>query len=76
LHIFQKWHLNKKTTLDKTVFLKKCKYKNVEPNIDELVTRKTNYEKTWKGSLQHQLAELPSATSVFDEVIEFLKKIL
>ena len=74
--LYDVWYLNKKITFDKTLFQKKCKYKNVEPDIDELVTRKTNYEKTWKGSLQHQLAELPSATDVFDEVIEFLKKIL
>ena len=74
--LYDVWYLNKKMTFDKTLFQKKCKHKNVEPNIDELVTRKTNYEKTWKGSLQYQLPELPSATDVFDEVIEYLKKIL
>jgi uncharacterized protein len=72
--LYDVWYLNKKMTVDKTLFQKKCKYKNVEPRIDELVTRKTNYEKTWNGSLQHQLPELPSAKDVFDEVIEFLKK--
>ena len=63
-------------TFDKSLFQKKCKYKNVEPNIYELVTRKANYEKTWKGSLQHQLPELPPADDVFNEVIKFLKKII
>ena len=61
-------------TFDKTLFQKKCRHKKVKPNIEELATRKTNYEKTWKGSLQHQLPELPSASDVFYEVIEFLKK--
>jgi len=74
--LYDVWHLNKKMKFDKILFQKKCKYKKVEPNIDELVTRKTNYEKTWIGSLQHQLPELPSANDVFDEVIEFLKKII
>ena len=74
--LYDVWHLNKKITFDKTLFQKKCKHKNVESNIDELVTRKINYEKTWKGSLQHQLPELPSAIDVFEEVIEFLKKVL
>ena len=74
--LYDVWHLNKKITFDKQLFQKKCKYKNVEPNIDELVTRKTNYEKTWNGSLQHQLSELPYAADVFDEVVGFLKKIL
>jgi uncharacterized protein len=74
--LYDVWYLNKKMTFDKILFKKKCKHKKVEPNIKDLVTRKTNYEKTWKGSLQHQLPELPSASEAFDEVIEFLKKIL
>ena len=74
--LYDVWYLHKKITFDKTLFQKKCKHKKVEPNIGELVTRKTNYEKTWKNSLQHQLPELPSATDAFDEVIEFLKKII
>ena len=74
--LYDVWYLNKKMTFDKSLFQKKCKYKKVVPNIDELVTRKINYEKTWEGSLQHQLQELPSATDVFDNVIDFLKKIL
>lgn len=74
--LYDVWYLNKKMTFDKPLFQKKCKYKKVEPDIDELVTRKTNYEKTWEGSLQHQLQELPSAADVFDNVIDFLKKML
>jgi uncharacterized protein len=74
--LYDVWHLNKKMTFDKQLFQKKCKYKKVEPNIDELITRKPNYEKTWKASLQHQLPELPSATDVFDNVIDFLEKML
>ena len=74
--LYDAWYLNKNMPFDKSLFQKKCKYKNIEPNIDELITRKTNYEKTWKGSLQHQLPELPPANDVFDEVAEFLKKII
>jgi predicted nucleotidyltransferase component of viral defense system len=74
--LYDVWYLNKNMTFDKSLFQKKCKHKKVEPNINELIARKTNYEKTWKISLQHQLPELPSATNIFDEVIKFLKKIL
>lgn len=74
--LYDVWYLNKKMIFDKTLFQKKCKHKKVEPNIEELASRKTNYEKTWKGSLHHQLPELPSATNVFDEVIDFLEKML
>jgi len=71
--LYDVWYLNKKITFDKPLFQKKCKYKKVEPNIDELITRKTNYEKAWNASLQHQLPELPPAIKVFDGVIEYLK---
>lgn len=72
--LYDVWYLNKHMVFDTSLFQKKCKHKKVEPNIGELITRKTNYEKTWKGSLQHQLPQLPSATDVFDDVINFLKK--
>ena len=74
--LYDVWYLHKKMTFDKSLFQKKCKHKKVESNIDDLVTRKTNYEQTWKGSLQHQLPELPSSTKVFDDVIDFLKKVI
>lgn len=74
--LYDVWYLNKKMTLDKSLFQKKCKNKNIEPDIDDLIKRKTNYEKTWNGSLQHQLPKLPSAIEVFDEVIKFLEKIV
>lgn len=74
--LYDVWYLNKKMTFDKPLFQKKCKYKKVESNIEELINKKPNYEKTWKASLQHQLPELPSATDVFDNVIDFLKKML
>jgi len=74
--LYDVWYLNQKMTFDKPLFQEKCKYKKVEPNIEELIDKKPNYEKTWKASLQHQLPELPPATDVFDNVIDFLKKML
>ena len=74
--LYDVWFLNKKMIFDKELFQKKCTYKNVQPDVNELITRKTNYEKTWKASLQHQLPKLPSAIAVFDDTIEFLKEII
>ena len=74
--LYDVWYLNKKMTFDKPLFQRKCKYKKVESNIEELINKKPNYEKTWEASLQHQLPELPSAITVFDNVIDFLKKML
>ena len=74
--LYDVWYLKNKITFDKPLFQKKCEYKKVEPNIYELIARKTNYEKTWKASLKHQISELPYVTDVFDDVIDFLKKII
>ncbi len=72
--LYDVWYLNKKVTFEKTLFKKKCEFKKIEPDIDELIIKKSNYEKSWKASLRHQLPDLPSATEVFDNVVEFLKK--
>ena len=72
--IYDVWYLNKKMTFDKPLFQKKCKYKKIKPDIDELNNRKTKFENAWEASLRHQLPELPLASKVFEEVIEFLKK--
>lgn len=72
--LYDVWYLSKKVAFDKLMFQRKCEHKRLEPDIEELVNRKTNFEKTWVSSLQHQLTGLPSATDVFDDVIDFLKK--
>lgn len=72
--LYDVWYLNKQITFDRQLFEKKCKYKQIEPNIDELIHRKPKFENAWDKSLRHQLSELPSATMIFDNVIEFFKK--
>ena len=74
--LYDVWYLNKKMTFDGLLFQKKCEYKKIEPNIDELISRKSKFENAWEASLSHQLPELPSAPKVFDNVINFLKKII
>lgn len=74
--IYDVWYLSKQTDFDTALFYKKCEYKKVEPNIKELTNRKTKFENAWDASLRHQLPGLPSATDVFEIVIDFLKKML
>jgi len=71
--LYDVWFLNKNVNLNKTLFMNKCKFKKVKPNIDELLARKLNYERTWEASLQHQLSELPPFKKVFNDVIWYLK---
>lgn len=74
--LYDVWYLHKTITPDTSLFQRKCEMKSVEPDIDELISRRVHYEKAWSGSLQHQLSPLPPASDVFDEVILILKRIL
>lgn len=74
--LYDIWYLNKNVKFNKTLFKKKCDFKKVDPNIEDFISKKSKFENAWGASLRHQLPELPSATDVFDNVIDFLKKIL
>jgi len=52
------WYLNKKITFDTPSFQKKCKYKKVEPNIEELIKNKTPFGENYVD-LPTILAEVP-----------------
>jgi predicted nucleotidyltransferase component of viral defense system len=72
--VYDVWYLSKHIKFNTSLFRKKCEFKKLEPNIEELSNRKTKFENAWEASLRHQLPELPSSNNVFDEVIDFLKK--
>jgi len=74
--LYDIWYLNKNVKFNKTLFKKKCDFKKVDPNIEDFICKKSKFENAWEASLRHQLPELPSATDVFDNVIDFLKKVL
>lgn len=74
--LYDIWYLNKNVKFNKTLFKKKCDFKKVDPNIEDFISKKSKFENAWEASLRHQLPELPSATGVFDNVIDFLKKVL
>ncbi len=74
--LYDIWYLNKNVKFNKTLFKKKCNFKKVDPNIKDFISKKSKFENAWEASLRHQLPELPSATDVFDNVIDFLKKVL
>ena len=74
--VYDVWYLSKHLNFDISLFRKKCEFKRLEPDIEELTNRKTKFENAWEVSLRHQLPGLPSATDVFDGVIRFLKKML
>lgn len=48
---------------------KKCKFKGVERDLEELQGRKEDYLNSWKNSLKHQIEEVPEFEDVFDYVL-------
>ena len=74
--VYDVWYLSKHIKFNASLFYKKCKIKKLESNIEEFTNRKTKFENAWDASLKHQLPELPSATDVFDNVTDFLKKVI
>lgn len=53
----------------------KFEIKGVEPDIEELVGRRSKFEAAWNNSLRHQIADLPSFGEVFETCILFFKEI-
>jgi predicted nucleotidyltransferase component of viral defense system len=71
--LYDVWYLIDYSKFDKSLFEKKCEFKNFTPSIDELQLRKSDFINSWENSLKHQLKNLPSADEVFNSVIKFLE---
>ena len=50
----------------------KFEIKGIEPDIEELVGRRSKFEAAWNNSLRHQIADLPSFEEIFETCIRFL----
>ncbi|MFH1101858.1 MAG: nucleotidyl transferase AbiEii/AbiGii toxin family protein [Methanobacteriota archaeon] len=72
--LYDVWYLSKNTTMNSTLFKKKCEFKHITIDTNEVISRKTKFENAWKNSLQHQLKNLPNVNIVFNDVIVFLKE--
>jgi len=47
----------------------------VEPVVDEVISRKNDFEYAWRNSLQHQLGDLPDFEGIFENVVGKIKVI-
>jgi predicted nucleotidyltransferase component of viral defense system len=72
--LYDIWFLSKNTTLDSELFKKKCEFKHLVIDINDVISRKTRFERAWVNSLRHQMKDLPDINIVFPDVIQFLKK--
>jgi len=72
--LYDIWFLSTHATLDVVLLKKKCAFKNVTIDIEEVLSRQPLFQRAWESSLRHQLKGLPDAQVVFAEVIKFLQK--
>ncbi|MEM4258218.1 MAG: nucleotidyl transferase AbiEii/AbiGii toxin family protein [Candidatus Thermoplasmatota archaeon] len=72
--LYDVWYLRKNTTFDSELFKKKCEFRHLTLDINDIISRKQKFENAWKNSLQHQMKNLPNVKMVFDDVVLFLRK--
>jgi uncharacterized protein len=72
--LYDIWYLSKNTAFDSTLFKKKCEFKHLTIDINDVILRKIKFERAWANSLQHQMKDLPDIQMVFTDVLQFLKK--
>jgi predicted nucleotidyltransferase component of viral defense system len=58
------------------IFMEKCRFKGIEPEMETFLERRENYRGAWVNSLGHQLSSLPDFDEVFGEVLVILKEFL
>lgn len=57
------------------LFLEKCKYKGITPELSYFNGKEKYYKGAWESSLEHQMKDLPDFYEVFQEVRGILKKL-
>ena len=58
------------------LFMEKCQYKDVNPDIKYLTDKKDEFKHAWKASLQHQLKIVPDFDMTFKKILKILKIII
>lgn len=59
--------VDKETVED--VLNEKCKFKEIERDLEGLQRREEDYQNSWENSLKHQMGEVPEFKDVFDHVL-------
>jgi len=58
------------------LFMEKCQYKDVNPNVKYLINKKDDFKHAWEASLQHQLKIVPDFEETFIKILKILKIII
>ena len=58
------------------IFMEKCEYKDVNPDVKYLINKKDDFKHAWEASLQHQLKIVPDFDLIFNKILKILKLII
>jgi predicted nucleotidyltransferase component of viral defense system len=76
--LYDVWFLQDKADISKILplFLKKCQFIKLVPDIEKIESRKDDFLNAWNNSLRHQMKTLPNFNEVFLSVISNLKQFI
>jgi predicted nucleotidyltransferase component of viral defense system len=75
--LYDVWYLSDMMNLDDVyeIFVEKCQFKDMEPDLDSFLKRKDDFKNSWENSLGHQLKELPDFHEAYDKVAMILRRL-
>ena len=56
------------------IFSKKCKNKDVIPDLKLLMDRRLDFDHSWESSLKHLIKPLPNFLDTFEEIMQIIEK--
>lgn len=74
--IYDVWYISKNTDFTQAlaIFPVKCEFKKITPEINDILSRKEDFQNAWNSSLEHQLKALPEFETIFNEVIDLMRQ--
>lgn len=75
--IYDVWYISKNTDFTQAlnIFPAKCEFKKLTPDINDLLSRRDDFQNAWNSSLGHQLKDLPDFELIFNEVVDLMKRV-
>lgn len=72
--IYDAWYISRNADITQAldIFPAKCEFKKLTPEINDILSRKEDFQNAWNSSLEHQLKALPEFDTVFDEVLDLM----
>lgn len=76
--LYDVWYFSDKMNYNDVlgIFIKKCEFKDMKPELDSFSERKKDFKSSWENSLGHQLKDLPDFNKTYDKVVMILKSFL